>query len=173
MLYAITLREFLSIILPLFFIALFVKSFISSCFLIYPGDIILAFVIALLTFRNSGILLYIFLFFLGLLEGLDFSNIEVLSAIYFAALVIIWRGMRKYFTFEKTEYKIIIWGLNIFLFLTFRYVVYLYTLEVPLNWILLLNLSVKSFYYICTTFFWVVIFYKILNLYLSNRYEKI
>jgi len=162
-------KEFLTVVLPLFVVALFFKLYFSALFLIYPGDIIFALVLTILIFKSSGILLYTFLFFLGLLEGLDFLNIELLSAIYFVLLGILINHLRKYLTFETLESKIIIWILSILTFLIFRYIVYFCNLNVPIDWMWILNLAVKSFYYVFTTFIWVLIFYKILINFLYKR----
>ena len=162
-------KEFLTVVLPLFVVALFFKLYFSALFLIYPGDIIFALVLTILIFKSSGILLYTFLFFLGLLEGLDFLNIELLSAIYFVLLGILINHLRKYLTFETLESKIIIWILSILTFLIFRYIVYFCNLNVPIDWMWILNLAVKSFYYVFTTFLWVLIFYKILSNFLYKR----
>ena len=162
-------KEFLTVVLPLFVVAFFFKLYFSALFLIYPGDILFALVLTVLIFRNSSVLLYTFLFFLGLLEGLDFLNIEILSAIYFVLWGILINHLRKYLTFETLESKILIWILSILTFLIFRYLVYFYNLNASINWMLILNLAVKSFYYVFTTFIWVLIFYKILINFLYKR----
>jgi len=158
----ISVGEFFRIILPFLFLILIIKSFISSSFLIYPGDLIFAFAIAILTFRNSGFLLYSLLFVLGLLEGLDFLDKEIFLAIYFVVLGLTWKHLRKFFVLEKLGSKIIIWVLSILSFLLLRYIFFFYKLNVPLNWMIILNLAVKSFYYICITLIWVLVFNKVL-----------
>jgi len=165
----INIKEFLRIILPLLILALFIKSYMSSLFLFYPGDIIFAFTLAILTFRNSGILLYIFLFFLGLLESLDFLGIEIFLSTYFIFLGIFLNHSRKYFAFERLESKIAVWFLSIFSFLILRFVIYFYKLNTFVDWLFILNLALKSFFYISTTFLWVLVFYKILGLFLYKE----
>lgn len=167
------IKELFYTFLPLLFLILFGKIYFSSFFLIYPGDIIFAFAISILTFRNSGVLLYIFIFFLGLLEGLDFLENELIFGIYFVLIGIIWNYLRKYFSFESFELKISFWFFSILSFLIFRYVLFFYKLDVSIDWRLILNLAVKSFYYVCMTFVWILIFYKILNSFLSKTYEKV
>uniref|UniRef100_A0A7V4JQR9 Rod shape-determining protein MreD n=1 Tax=Thermodesulfobacterium geofontis TaxID=1295609 RepID=A0A7V4JQR9_9BACT len=165
----INIKELFRIILPLLFLVLLIKSYISSFFLFYPGDIIFAFSLAILTFRNSGILLYILLFFSSLLESLDFLGIEIFLVAYFIFLGIFLKYSRKYFAFERLESKITIWFLSIISFLILRYVIYFYELDIFINWIFILNLALKSFYYIITTFLWVLIFYKILDIFLYKE----
>lgn len=156
-------KEFFTIVLPFFIIVYLLKLFFSSFFLVYPGDMILAFALAVSIFKGSKALLYIFLFFLGLLEGLNFLNMEMVFAIYFVFLGVLLNYLRKYFTFETMESKIFIWIFNIFAVLMFRSILFFYNLHVAINWTILLNLAVKGFYYVFMTFIWVLIFYKILN----------
>lgn len=156
-------KEFFTIVLPFFIIVYLLKLFFSSFFLVYPGDMLLAFALAVSIFKGSKALLYIFLFFLGLLEGLNFLNMEMVFAIYFVFLGVLLNYLRKYFTFETVESKIFIWIFNIFTVLMFRSILFFYNLHVAINWTILLNLAVKGFYYVFMTFIWVLIFYKILN----------
>jgi len=162
------IKELFHTFLPLLFLILFSKVYLSGSFLIYPGDIIFAFAISILTFRNSGILLYIFIFFLGLLEGLDLLENEFIFGIYFVLIGIIWNHLRKYFAFESVELKINLWFFSILSFLIFRYALFFYKLDISIDWRLILNLAVKSFYYVSATFIWVLIFYKILGSFLSK-----
>jgi hypothetical protein len=168
----ISLKDIFGIIFPFLLLILFIKSFISSFFLFYPGDITFAFVITILTFKDSGILLYSLLALLGLLEGFDFLENEILVAVYFISLGIIWRYLRKYFSFERLETKMFIWFLSIISFLIFRYIVFFSKLNVSINWLILLNLAVKSFYYICTTYIWTLVFNKILAEFFTKKHEK-
>jgi len=165
----INIKELLRIILPLLILALLIKSYMSSFFLFYPGDIIFAFSLAILTFRNSGILLYILLFFLGLLESLDFLGVEIFLIAYFIFLGILLNHSRKYFAFERLESKIVVWFLSIFSFLILRFAIYFYKLNIFINWMFILNFALKSFYYVSTTFLWVLIFYKILGIFLYKE----
>jgi len=165
----INIKELFRIILPLLFLTLLIKSYMTSFFLFYPGDIIFAFSLAILTFRNSGILLYIFLFFLGFLESLDFLGVEIFLVAYFIFLGIFLKYSRKYFAFERFESKVTIWFLSIISFLILRFMIYFYELDVFIDWIFILNLGLKSFYYISTTFLWILIFYKILGIFLYRE----
>lgn len=162
----LNIKEILGIFLPLLLLALIVKSYISSFFLFYPGDIIFAFTLAILTFRNSGILLYILLFFLGLLESLDFLNIEFFLAVYFIFLGMLFKHFKKYLAFERFESKITIWLFSILFFLILRYMVYFHEGNIFIDGILILNLALKGLYYLIATFLWVLIFYKILGIFL-------
>lgn len=161
-------KEFFTIVLPFFIIVYLLKLFLSSLFLVYPGDMILAFALAVSIFRDSKVILYTFLFFLGLLESLNFSNIEIFSAIYFVFLGVLINYLRKYFTFETIESKIFVWIFNIIGALILRYLLLFYNLNVSINWIIISNLAIKGFYYFFMTFIWVLVFYKILTIFYGH-----
>jgi hypothetical protein len=106
---------------------------------------------------------------LGLLESLDFLGVEIFLIAYFIFLGILLNHSRKYFAFERLESKIAVWFLSIFSFLILRFAIYFYKLNIFINWMFILNFALKSFYYVSTTFLWVLIFYKILGIFLYKE----
>ncbi|PMP96713.1 MAG: hypothetical protein C0169_04315 [Thermodesulfobacterium geofontis] len=167
--FTINIKEIFGIFLPILLLVLIVKSYLSSVLLFYPGDMIIAFTLAILTFRDSGTLLYIFLSFLGLFESLDFLNMEIFLVFYFIFLGIFLKHFKKYFAFERFKSKMAFWVLSIIFFLILKYIIYFYQVNIFIDWMFLLNLALKSLHYILTTFLWVLIFYKILGIFLYKE----
>ena len=156
------LKEFLLVYLPLTLILLFVKDFLQSLFLWYPGNLFLALALSILIFRSISWWLYLFLFILGWLSGFV-SNLEIPTALYFVGIGILSKKLKDYLELSEEKGRIIWWGLNIMLYLIFRWVLYFYQGDISLTWKIMLDLFVKSTFYFITTFFWAIICYKILK----------
>ncbi len=154
-------KKFFLILISFLFLLIFFKTFLSNFILIYPGDLFLALCLSILNFRSTGILLYFCLGLLGLLESLDFFKIEIFWCFYFILIGFIWNYLKNYIASETLEAKLSLWSLGILSTLIIRIIIYFLNLNTFINWKIFLNLLVKSFYYIISTFLWILILNKI------------
>ncbi len=155
-------KDFVFIFLPLFFLSLFVKIFLTNFFLVYPGNILFSLAIATLTFVDSGLCLYFFLFILGYITGLD-NNLEFLTSLYFLSILLIWKKLKTILQLEISKTRLYWWLVNILLFLTFQNLIYFYRLNTPIDWGIIANIIIKNIYYLITTLLWILVFYRILR----------
>ncbi|WP_038056005.1 hypothetical protein [Thermodesulfobacterium hydrogeniphilum] len=164
-------KDFVFIFLPLFFLSLFAKIFFTNFFLVYPGNILFSLAIATLTFVDSGLCLYFFLFILGYITGLD-NNLEFLTSLYFLSILLIWKKLKTILQLEISKTRLYWWLVNILLFLTFQNLIYFYRLDAPIDWEIIENIIIKNIYYLTITLLWILIFYRILKSLLNKEDEK-
>ncbi len=164
-------KDFVFIFLPLFFLSLFAKNFFTNFFLVYPGNILFSLAIATLTFVDSGLCLYFFLFILGYITGLD-NNLEFLTSLYFLSILLIWKKLKTILQLEISKTRLYWWLVNILLFLTFQNLIYFYRLDAPIDWEIIENIIIKNIYYLTITLLWILIFYRILKSLLNKEDEK-
>ncbi len=156
------LKDFIYVYLPLFLISLFTKIFLASFFLIYPGNIFFALFLVILIFIDVDIYSCVYVFILGYVSGLD-NNLELLTSFYFLLILLLSKKIKNICQFEFFKMRVYWWVINLLIFLIFQDIIYRYRLSMSINRNLFFHIITKDIFYFFTTFFWILIFNKILS----------
>ena len=97
-------KEFIFYVFLSLFI-FFLKSFLSSFLFCYPGDLIFALAIVIVSFYKVDILTILFLVYLGCLRGIEDAKIGFFWIFIFLICLYVWNYLKTFFAinFERTK----------------------------------------------------------------------
>ncbi len=141
----------------------------------YPGDLIFALVLVIISFFKPELKLFICLFFLGILRGMEDFIPGIIYGFYFVFTANMWEQLKKYLKVEGVKLNCALWSLNILLFLFFNALLWAFRLDIETDWILILNKSVQFVFYFLTTLVWTFVFYFLFKkwILIESEYKKL
>ena len=156
-------KEFvLHVFLSLFIF--FLKSFFSSFLFFYPGDLIFALAIVIISFYKVNSLTIIFLIYLGCLRGIEDVNVGFFWIFIFLLCLYVWNYLKTFFAINFERTKIYNWlGYVVFLGIFQVSIYFVLTVDVFLDFKDYFLVFLKCFWIIFTTFLWILLFAKILR----------
>jgi hypothetical protein len=161
---------FINLVLFTILILVF-KPFVSELLGFYPGDFLFAIALVIVSLVKPKFEIYVCLFVLGILRGMESFVPGVIYGFYFLLTGNIWDQLEKYFKMEGFKLKCILWSVNIALFLIFNLIIWGCRLDIKPDWFLFLNKSVKVLFYFVTTLFWTLVFYLIFKKWIVGKEE--
>ena len=155
-------KEFIFYVFLSLFI-FFLKSFLSSFLFFYPGDLIFALAIVIVSFYKVNILTIVFLVYLGCLRGIEDTYIGFFWIFVFLLCLYVWNYLKIFLTINFEITKIYNWlGYALFLGIL-QFSIYLFlTGDVSLEIKDYFLAFLKCFWIAFATFLWIVLFAKIL-----------
>jgi len=156
-------KEFvLHVFLSLFIF--FLKSFLSSFLFFYPGDLIFALAIVIISFYKANILTILFLIYLGCLRGIEDANIGFFWIFIYLLCLYVWNHLKTFFAINFERTKIYNWLGYAFFLGIFQLSIYLVlTGDVFFSFEDYFLAFLKCFWISFATFLWIVFFAKILT----------
>jgi hypothetical protein len=156
-------KELFLIFLPITLIVFFVKTFLGALFLIYPGDMLFALAIATISVITFSLPSAIFLFFLGLLKGIDTVRLEPLWAFFFLLCMYFWNYIERFFALKELKMRLYAWLGYCIAYGILQFVIYFSFLQASLGFKDIFILFLKGLWVIFTTYLWILFLYKVLR----------
>jgi len=158
-----TWKELFLIFLPVSLITFFLKAFVSSFFLFYPGDILFALAIATISLVNFNLPSILFLMFLGLLRGIDTIRLEPLWMFFFVVCLYSWGYTKRFFSFRETKNRLYAWLGYCLIYGVLQLLIYFSFLESSLGFRDYFIIFIKWAWLLFTTYLWILLLYKVLK----------
>ncbi len=156
-------KELFLAFLPASLIIFFLKSFLSSLFLFYPGDLIFAFAMATIPVVNFTTPAILFLIFLGFLRGIDTIRLEPLWVFFFFICLYSWNYMKRFFAFKQVKNRLYAWLGYCVVYGILQLLIYFSFLESSLSFKDFFTIFLKWIWLLFSTYLWILLLHKALN----------